>query len=198
MNSKKRATYIGIALVILLVVVGVGYKYLSTKYNKTSANKIESQDNFVDDKPIGITKKEAIDFTVYNEAGEEVKLSDYKGKKPIVVNFWASWCPPCKYEMPFFQNATDKYSKDDIEILMVNLTDGERETKEKAMKYMSENNFKMNTVFDEDLNAGMAYRIQGVPRTLFIDREGFIINDHMGIIDEETLNTIIDNLINNL
>ena len=58
-----------------------------------------------------ISKEKAMDFTVYDENDHEVKLSDYKGK-PIVVNFWASWCPPCKREMPNFEKMYEKYGND--------------------------------------------------------------------------------------
>ena len=68
----------------------------------------------------------APDFTVYDLEGNEVHLTDFFGK-PIIVNFWASWCGPCKMEMPDFDVAYNTY-KDDIVFLMVNMTDGSRET----------------------------------------------------------------------
>ena len=76
------------------------------------------------------SKTKALDFTMLNSEGEEVSLYDYVGK-PIVLNFWASWCPPCKAEMPDFEAAYQKYG-DDVVFLMVNLTDGRRETVDTA------------------------------------------------------------------
>ncbi len=141
-----------------------------------------------------IDKIKSIDFTVYDINNKEVNLSDYKGKN-VVINFWASWCPPCKYEMPYFQNATEKYKDKNIEILMLNLTDGYRETVDSATKYMKENNFHMNLLFDKNLEAATIYQVQGVPRTIFIDKEGYIIKDYTGAMEQDVLYDEIDKLI---
>lgn len=183
MNNKKNLLFITLSIVGLLVVAVLGYNYLSSDYTEAPHQNGTS------------SKKVAKDFTVYNANGEEVKLSDYKGKKPVVVNFWASWCPPCKSEMPYFQDAKNNYSSDDIEILMVNLTDGMRETVEVATQYINDNNYDMNFVFDEKGNAANTYYISAVPRTLFIDKEGTIIKDHTGIISSSDLNKYIEQLI---
>lgn len=197
MNEKKRLIYIIIVLVALIAIGGVSYKYLSNKYSK---NQIENQmpkqgsiGNEANNNINNVTK--AHDFTVYNEEGKAVKLSDYKGKKAVVVNFWASWCPPCKYEMPYFQKAKDKYEGKEVEILMVNLTDGSRETKKTALEFMKESKYNMNVLFDTELNAAKIYGIQALPRTLFIDKEGNLVNDHTGLITQDMLDDNIDDLI---
>ena len=78
----------------------------------------------------------APDFTVYDLDGNPVSLSDYFGK-PIVLNFWASWCGPCKMELPDFQETYDELGGD-VQFLIVNLTDGSRETVETASAYLKE------------------------------------------------------------
>ncbi|MGG7077035.1 TlpA family protein disulfide reductase [Clostridium sardiniense] len=197
MNEKKRLIYIIIVFVALIAIGGVSYKYLSNKYSK---NEIENQmpkqgsvGNEANNNIDNVTK--APDFTVYNEEGKAVKLSDYKGKKAVVVNFWASWCPPCKYEMPYFQKAEDKYKGKDVEILMVNLTDGSRETKKTALEFIKESKYNMNVLFDTELNAADVYGIQALPRTLFIDKDGNLVNDHTGLITQDMLDDNIDDLI---
>lgn len=197
MNEKKRLIYIIIVFVALIAIGGVSYKYLSNKYSK---NQIENQmpqqgsiGNEANNSINNVTK--APDFTVYNEEGKAVKLSDYKGKKAVVVNFWASWCPPCKYEMPYFQKAKDKYEGKDVEILMVNLTDGSRETKKTALEFIKENKYNMNVLFDTELNAADVYGVQALPRTLFIDKNGNLVNDHTGLITQEMLDDNIEDLI---
>lgn len=76
--------------------------------------------------PIGLEKGErAPDFTLTDLKGNTVKLSDFKGKK-VMLNFWASWCPPCKAEMPYMEQIYKKYKKEDIEIVAVNLTATEK------------------------------------------------------------------------
>lgn len=191
MKSKKMLIYI-ISMVILFVVATVGYRFLSERYTN------EPLDNLTNEKIREnklLVKNMAKDFTVYNMDREQVKLSDYKGKKPIVINFWASWCPPCKEEMPFFQEATNRYSSDAIEILMINLTDGVRETKETALNYMKENNYNMNVMLDIEFSAAEAYIINSIPRTIFVDKDGYISGEYSGMINRDLLNENIEKLI---
>ena len=96
--------------------------------------------------------------------------------------------------MPYFEKAMEKYG-DDVEILMVNLTDGQRETKEKALNYLKENNLNMKIVFDTKFSAANAYAVQAIPRTIFINRDGNIVKDNKGLIDEKILNDYIKKLI---
>jgi thiol-disulfide isomerase/thioredoxin len=148
----------------------------------TSENKNEASKN---DK-IKV-KVKAKDFTVYDENLKEVKLSDYIGK-PVVLNFWASWCGPCQSEMPGFNEMSKKYSKDNIAILMINLTDGDRETTSTAKKYIDQNKYDMKVLYDSKLDAAQKYSINSIPRTIFIDKEGNIFKDtQAGVISEEEL-----------
>lgn len=197
MNEKKRLIYIIIVFVALIAIGGVSYKYLSNKYSKDEIeNQMPKQGSIGNESNNNINNvTKAPDFTVYNEEGKAVKLSDYKGKKAVVVNFWASWCPPCKYEMPYFQKAKDKYKGKEVEILMVNLTDGSRETKKTALEFMKESKYNMNVLFDTELNAAKIYGIQALPRTLFIDKDGNLVNDHTGLITQDMLDDNIDDLI---
>ena len=96
--------------------------------------------------------------------------------------------------MPYFEKAMEKYG-DDVEILMVKLTDGQRETKEKALNYLKENNLNMKIVFDTKFSAANAYAVQAIPRTIFINRDGNIVKDNKGLIDEKILNDYIKKLI---
>lgn len=203
MNNKKKLIISCLSIILLLVVGGVAYKYLSNSYleKEKSYGKVSEEfrggnSGFNDKAKTNNSEKvNATDFKAYNINGKEVKLSDYKNKKAVVINFWASWCPPCKAEMPYFQKVTEKYKGKDVEILMVNLTDGMRETQGKALDFLEENNYNMNILFDTELNATKAYEIEALPRTLFIDKEGQIVNDHTGLISEEILNDNIESLI---
>ena len=136
------------------------------------------------------SKVEAPDFTVENANGEEVKLSDYVGK-PIVLNFWASWCSPCKSEMPEFNEAWEELDGE-VQFLMVNMTDGARETVDTAKEYVEGQGFSFPVFFDTESEAAMAYSAYSLPTTYFIDAEGYVVARAVGAIDRDTLQTGLD------
>lgn len=133
----------------------------------------------------GTEDKSAPDFKVVDAEDEEITLSSFAGK-PVVLNFWASWCPPCKSEMPDFQKAYEQYGTD-IAFVMLNLTDGVRETKEKAQSYIAEQGFTFPTYYDVEQNAANTYFITSIPTTYFIDENGDVIASAKGMLDAETL-----------
>lgn len=135
-------------------------------------------------------KAMAPDFTVYDLEGNEVHLSDYVGK-PIVLNFWASWCGPCQMEMPDFH---EKYLtlKDDVHFLMVNMTDGSRETVDTASSFVEEQGYSFPVLYDKDSDAAAAYGVRSIPTTYFIDAKGYAVAQVAGAIDAETLQKGID------
>lgn len=128
---------------------------------------------------------EAPDFQVEDAGGESVSLSAMEGQ-PVVLNFWASWCPPCKSEMPDFQRAYEVYGGD-IQFMMVNLTDGSRETKETAKAYIEEQGYTFPVYYDVNQEAAYAFYVSSVPATYFIDEDGNIVAAGRGMLDEEAL-----------
>jgi thiol-disulfide isomerase/thioredoxin len=127
----------------------------------------------------------APDFTVYNKEGNPVKLSDMKGT-PVVLNFWASWCPPCKSEMPDFDEIAKEY-EGKVVFMMVNLTDGTQETQESAQSFIDSMGYTFPVYFDKDSDAAYKYGIQSIPTTFFIDAKGNLIAYGEGAMDGDTL-----------
>ncbi len=127
----------------------------------------------------------APDFTVYDADGKPVKLSDMKGK-PVVLNFWASWCPPCKAEMPDFDAVCKEYEGKVI-FMMVNLTDGERETVESARNFIHMMEYSFPVYYDTDMEASNTYGIQSIPTTFFIDADGGLVAYGSGALSENEL-----------
>ncbi|MCL1917468.1 MAG: TlpA family protein disulfide reductase [Peptococcaceae bacterium] len=137
-------------------------------------------------------KPKATDFSMTDGNGNTVKLSDLIAKgKPIVLNFWASWCPPCKNEMPEFNKVYQDIGND-IQFAMVDLTDGQRETQAIGAKYVKDQGYVFPVYFDSQQEASKVYGIRAIPTTLFIDKDGYIINTIQGGIDEQTLRENID------
>lgn len=136
----------------------------------------------------------APDFYVYDEKGEKVDFSEFIGK-PVIINFWTTWCPYCVDEMADFNEAYLKY-KYDVHFLMVNQTDGVRETKKAAEDFVEKEGFKFPIYFDLDFSASYVYGIQYLPTTVFVDSEGFFYTGYAGPINKNTLEKHINELLN--
>ena len=130
----------------------------------------------------------APDFVVYDAAGNAVQLSDYAGK-PIVLNFWASWCGPCQMEMPHFQRKYEEWG-DEIEFLMVNVTG--YDSKSDALKFIQRGGYTFPVFFDLTLNAADVYGIHSFPTTFFINANGDLVTYAIGAISADTLQRAID------
>ncbi|GEM_PF-2663676 len=96
--------------------------------------------------------------------------------------------------MPYFQKISDEYEDDELKVLMLNVTDGQKETMDSAKNYMEDNNYDMTTLFDMGLDASMKYVVSGIPRTIFIDNDGNIEDDNIGMVTETYLNEMAEKI----
>ena len=151
----------------------------------------EAADTSANEEPEDII---APDFEVIDKEGNPVKLSSFFGK-PIVLNFWASWCGPCQSEMPDFN---EKYAElgNDVHFVMVNMTDGGRETVETASAFIEKNGYDFPVLFDTESEAAMTYGAYSLPTSFFINAEGHVIAQAVGAIDAATLQKGIDMITN--
>lgn len=189
-KSNNIRNLIIIIIVFIVVIVGsiIAYNF-ANKNVKPQQNIAENSQENSSENPEKIL---APNFTVYNKNNEKVNLSDYKGK-PIVLNFWASWCTPCKIEMPYFDKFYKKHGKD-IEVLMVNLNGGGNDTKEKADKFIADGGYSFPVYYDTDSDAAYKYGIISMPTTLFIDKDGYAVIGYRGAITEDILFSAVDML----
>jgi len=138
--------------------------------------------------------KLAPEITLNNLNGQTVKLSNYRGKV-VILNFWASWCPPCKSEMPELDKAAREFaSGSDAVLVSVNLTDGSRETVDKATNYIADNKYSMIVLLDTQSRAANAYNITSIPATYIMDKQGVIVNTIVGPTTQKTLNDYVNQL----
>lgn len=189
MVNKKTKTIMLIGAFFLFICIAVfAYNTLSKKVSPKNDMDVAPKEGEVSPETNQDKEEERIkapDFTVLDANGNSVRLSDYLGT-PVVLNFWASWCPPCKSEMPEFNRIYERVGKDII-FMMVDLVDGQRETKERGAQYIKEQNFSFPVYFDTEQEAADMYGIVSIPTTIFIDREGYIVTGVQGAVDGETL-----------
>lgn len=140
-----------------------------------------------------IKKNTAPDFTVLDKDGNTVRLSDKFGK-PVVINFWATWCPPCKQELPDFDKLCKEYG-DRVVFMMVNLTDGYRDTVDGTKRFVSGKGYTFPVYFDTKDYAASAYNVSSIPQTTFIDAKGNIYTTRIGAMNEATLRIYLNALL---
>jgi len=134
----------------------------------------------------------APDFTVLDGDGNERKLSEFVGK-PIILNFWASWCGPCKSEMPDFEEAYQKYGEE-IHFVMVNCTAGD--SMEDAKAFIEDNGYTFPVYFDTTNEASYVYGANSIPMTFFIDAAGDLVTYGRGALSADLLQKGIDMIYN--
>lgn len=123
----------------------------------------------------------APDFELINVEGENVKLSDYRGKS-VLINFWATWCGPCRLEMPAIQARYEQYSPE----LVVLAVDND-ESQEIVAAFVDELGLTFPILLDFGAVIQDLYRIRGYPSSLFVDANGIIQVVHIGIMTEGQL-----------
>ena len=207
---KKKTTWIlAFVLIVLLMGAGTLYRKLAAKQagaqlqaetqsttaaespaaeGQDSIAARESAETMAEESSAALTA--APDFTVQEADGTVHKLSEYRGK-PIVLNFWASWCGPCRAEMPEFDEIYRERGAE-VQFLMVNLTDGNRETVKSASDFVAAQGYSLPILYDTAQDAARTYGVFSIPCTYFINANGMMTAQARGAIDKETLRHGID------
>jgi cytochrome c-type biogenesis protein len=144
----------------------------------------------------------AIDFTLTDQYGKEHTLSDYKGKV-VFLNFWATWCPPCKEEMPHIEELYQEYNLNQEEVVILGVANpksteypyNQDEEKEDIIKFLEENEYTFPTVFDETGEILSSYYITAFPTTFMIDKEGNVLGYVPGMMTKDMMLSVINQTI---
>lgn len=186
--------------IIIVVIIGMlgwtGWEfYSSNKASETSESDLpnaESVEGLENDSDIaeGLEKGElAPDFELESIDGEKVKLSDFRGEK-VMLNFWATWCPPCRAEMPDMQKL---HENKEVTILAVDLL-GQESGIDPVEEFLEDYGITFNVLLDDDLTVAETYGIQPIPTTYMIDTEGVIQNMAFGALNYDLMVQELDKL----
>ena len=160
---------ISMFLIVALLVGGVFFFYSQNNITEVAAE-------------VGTeTGMQAPDFTLLNSNDQEVSLSDYRGQK-VFLNFWASWCPPCRQEMPDMQKLHEEYGEE-VVILAVNVG----ENKSTAVNFMMESGLDFTVLLDVNKSTSQNYLVRGIPTSYFLDQDGIIREKVVGAISYERM-----------
>ncbi len=187
--------FFGIAFAVFIAAGGV--LLLSKDNEKATDNTGQGEEELADEMiyyPDKIELGQTVpDISLYDKDGKETHISDFKGKN-IILLFWTSWCSYCNKEfklMPEYEELLSQY--DDVEFILINKFDGEKETMEKAEDYLKENQITFNNYYDTDLTMYNTLGVKVIPTFLGIDKDGILIFAHPdNIEDVEQLKAYID------
>ena len=163
--------------IIIVVVVGLlGWAVYDFAINNEAEQELDPE--------VGLEKGNlAPDFELETVDGETVKLSDFRGKK-VLLNFWATWCPPCRAEMPDMQKYHEEH--DEGVILAVNLTETENSPRN-VDKFLEEYGITFTVLEDTNTTVGNIYKAQALPTSYLINSEGKIHNIAVGPLNYELM-----------
>lgn len=181
-------------LAFAVVMVGAGRLYQTlSRQMETEGVAVVTQSTQPDSTQETEAPTPAPDFTMYDREGNAYALSDFQGK-PVVLNFWASWCGPCTGEMPEIQSFYESYGEQ-IQFLIVNLTDGSRETVDTASAFIANQGYTFPVYYDTGLDGAITYGVNAIPVTYFIRADGTLAAWAQSAMSETQLQKGIDLLL---
>lgn len=197
MDAKKRGALIAAALLILVMAAGfVGYGMLANKESAQS-DAPQTKTTTGEASPEEETSYPLLkdyDATVYTSAQEQVKLTQIANGKPLVINFWATWCPYCIEEMPDYQRLYNEYA-DRVSFAFIDQTDGNRETVAMAQAWLQENGYaELPAYYDTELDASSTFGARSLPTTIVVSADGQIVSATAGMIDAAAMRSLLDTL----
>ncbi len=140
--------------------------------------------------PAPITGAPAPDFTLTDISGTKVRLGDLQGK-PVVLNYWATWCVPCKDEMPAIEAAYQEHKDKGLRVLAINADEGLSE----VTSFVKSLDLTFDVLMDPGLTVNEAYRVRAYPTSFFVGRDGTIVAMQIGVMTEAQLAENLDKIL---
>ncbi|MFT8889585.1 MAG: TlpA disulfide reductase family protein [Ethanoligenens sp.] len=186
---KKNALIWGTAIILIFIAAVVTSKNISSnKYSQSSsASPLEKTSISLIDSG---SRQKAADFTLTDLAGNSVSLKKLRGKN-VYINFWATWCPWCKKELPDLEKVAQEFKNENLIVFAVDVG----EDKTVVSNYMRENHYGFNVLLDTDKNMAQQYSVTSIPVSVFIDKDGNIAQRNVGVMSESQMKTIINKLL---
>ncbi len=180
MDKGKRGVVIaGIALAVVLVAAVVGYRMLAPANQGGNSEPGASAAATQENTPLLAD----YDATVYTGEGEATTLTQIANGRPLVINFWATWCPYCVDEMPEFQQIAREFG-DQVAFAFVDSVDGRREQVQTTQEWLGQNGYDdLPVYYDSDREAVAAFGARSLPTTVVVGADGKIISASAGMID---------------
>lgn len=173
-------------VLILMLALFTGAFYIVKSYNKpkvVKTDEVNTTDSILKfDSSNYKETTEAPDFTLQDLNGKKVSLKDLKGKK-VYLNFGATWCPPCRLEMPDIEKLYQETKDSDLVIIGIDIG----EDKETVKNFISKNNYNFKILLDSDQSVASKYNITAIPASFFIDKNGKIVSSHIGAMTLEQM-----------
>lgn len=173
----------------IIVLIGLAlWGFTSVQGNNSASNATSS--NQAQELTVGLEVGNlAPDFELQTLEGKSITLSSLKGKK-VILNFWASWCPPCRQEMPDMEKFYKENNNGEIEILAVNLTDAEK-SRSDVPTFMNANSITFPVVLDEKGKVSQLYNVSSIPASFIIDSKGVIQKKLVGPMTYESMKSML-------
>jgi thiol-disulfide isomerase/thioredoxin len=191
--KKSLSLVLLIAAVLIVVSILTVNNYNSSVKNKGKSTTPQNITNNPSTKSIGINpnviKTKAIDFKLKDLSGKELSLSDLKGKK-VFLNFWATWCPPCKAEMPEIEKFYQETKDSDLVIVAIEIG----EPLDTVKSFIDSNKYNFKVLLDSDQSVSSKYGITSIPTSYFIDVDGNIISKRLGAMNIDEMKAYIKTL----
>ncbi len=174
---KNKKVLIIVSVIVGIIVLSIGIGALAIRHlARTAIEKQEEIANEIKDNNTSKIKIDDIvdigepapDFTLEDLEGNTVSLKDFQGEKVVFLNFWASWCPPCREEMPDLDKLHQENSGDDFIVLAINIGESEKVVK----GFIEENGYSFPVLLDKTQKTGIAYNTFSIPTSVLVDKEG--------------------------